>query len=299
MVVVSKPDRVDFIPKESSIRETRVMQASEIKSLVPQVIAIAIQAGNTIRRFSGQSLNIRTKSDDSPVTAADCQAHEIICLELGRLPMRLPAISEESYQDTDRLTLANPSDPYWLIDPLDGTKEFIKGLGDYTVNIALIEDGRPIMGVVYAPATDTCYHAAEGSGATRISTDGHTTALLSVESHQEPLVAVASRSHINPQTEALLRKLQVKKTIARGSSIKMCAVAEGQAHVYPRIGPTHLWDTAAGTIIAREAGCLVIDLQGRDLRYDIHQGILHTGFVVVPKGNHALVHRVKSILEHI
>ncbi len=157
--------------------------------------------------------------------------------------------------------MAGAGSTYWLVDPLDGTKEFLKGLPEYTVNVALVDAGVPVLGVIYVPAADCLYLAARGQGARRLDARGETRLLAAPVA--QPRRAVVSRSHLSPETGALLARLGVTETIPRGSSLKMCAVAEGAADLYPRLGPTRLWDTAAGTAIAAEAGCDVVGLDGR------------------------------------
>jgi 3'(2'), 5'-bisphosphate nucleotidase len=168
------------------------------------------------------------------------------------------------------------------VDPLDGTKEFLKGLPEYTVNVALVEAGVPVLGVIYVSAADSLYLAARGLGARRLDARGETRLLASPVA--QPRRAVVSRSHPSPETEALLTRLGVKETIPRGSSLKMCAVAEGAADLYPRLGSTRLWDTAAGAAIAAEAGCDVVALDGRPLRYDLGGGLVLPGFFVCAPG---------------
>jgi len=179
-------------------------------------------------------------------------------------------------------TVASAGALFWLVDPLDGTKEFIKGRPEYTVNVALVEDGVPILGAIQVPAAERLYLGARGRGARR--TDARGTVELAPSRMPRPRRAVVSRSHLTPPTEALLERLGVEERASFGSSLKMCAVAEGAADVYPRLGPTCLWDTAAGAAIALEAGCDVVGLDGRPLRYDLAAGLKHAGFLVCAPG---------------
>ena len=173
---------------------------------------------------------------------------------------------------------------FWLIDPLDGTKEFIKGLTEYTVNVALVVAFRPVLGVVVAPALDSAWYAAEGAGAWRQVGDGPAER-LACSTAGTPVSAVVSRSHCSPETLDFLKANGIDPAagISKGSSLKLCAVADGSADVYPRLGPTNIWDTAAAAAVARIAGCRVTDLAGEDLSYDPASGTLREGFLVFPQ----------------
>lgn len=237
---------------------------------------IAVAAGNAIVTVSTQAYDVETKGDGSPVTRADMASHEIIQEGLEALSPRFAIISEEGdLTDTE----ASSSQTYWLVDPLDGTKEFIKGLGEYTVNIALIERGIAVLGVVYVPVAGVTYYAARGLGAWK-TTSGAQPQRIEASGSEDPITAVVSRSHLSDETEQLLAQLGVKNTEKHGSSVKLCAVAEGRADIYPRLGPTCLWDTAAGAAVAKEAGCRVEDIEGRNLSYDLDHGMLREAFVV-------------------
>jgi 3'(2'), 5'-bisphosphate nucleotidase len=256
-----------------------MMDARQLAGLIDQVGALARQAGQAILDTRVESADVESKADGSPVTRADLASERVILAGLAALSPPLPVVSEEG--DVPQ-AVAGAGNLFWLVDPLDGTKEFIKGLPEYTVNIALVEDGTPILGAIHVPPQDRLYVAARGLGARRIDASG-TTALHAAKV-DELRSAVASRSHLSPETVRLLSRLGINETTPRGSSLKICAVAEGAAHVYPRLGPTCLWDTAAGTAVAREAGCAVIDLTGQPLRYDLGSGIKRDGFVVCAPG---------------
>jgi 3'(2'), 5'-bisphosphate nucleotidase len=181
---------------------------------------------------------------------------------------------------------------YWLVDPLDGTKEFIKRNGDFTVNIALIEEGLPVMGVVYVPVSDTLYYGQSGKGAwlrdkASIGDKGDDTPLKAHAPNDKNLRIVASRSHLNQETELFIARLMRKgytiEITSRGSSLKLCQVASGQAHVYPRLGPTMEWDTAAAHGVCREAGALVIDMETRKEMVYNRENLLNNNFVVFPE----------------
>lgn len=238
--------------------------------LLEQVERIAREAGNAIMRIYAEGFTVEQKEDLSPLTEADQAAHEIIAKGLQRLDLQAPILSEE---DLDAFQGPDPHGRYWLVDPLDGTKEFIRRNGEFTVNIALIEDGIPILGVVFAPALGTAYLAIEGQGAIKVWDDGTRT---QIETPTVPAESrwrvVGSRSHPSADMEAWLEKLGDHIIVPMGSSLKLCLVAEGEADLYPRLGPTSLWDTAAAHAILREAGGNVVTPEGEPLSYaDPHQ----------------------------
>lgn len=243
------------------------------EQLLSQVVAIAVRAGQAIMEIYADPANaVMTKADNSPLTQADLAADRVISAGLNELKLDWPLLSEESAQ----IPYAERCDwqRFWLIDPLDGTKEFIKRNGEFTVNIALIEAGEPVLGVVYAPVLDVCYFAARGAGAF-VKRGTAEAQAIRVETHVpgEPVKVVASRSHADERTAALLAKLGNYQCISMGSSLKLCLVAEGAAHFYPRLGPTMEWDTAAAHAVVRQAGGRVCDAAGAELRYnkkDLH-----------------------------
>jgi 3'(2'), 5'-bisphosphate nucleotidase len=260
--------------------------------LMQQVNGVARQSGAAIMNiYRSGDAGETGKADGSPLTLADLAAHRIIVEGLARLTPGIPVLSEEaadiSYTERAQWTR------FWLVDPLDGTKEFIKRNGEFTVNIALIENGEPVLGVVYAPVLDVCYYAARGAGA--FMQRGNLAAqTISVKSRAagETIKVVASRSHSDARTEALLKQLNDYQCISMGSSLKLCMVAEGAAHFYPRLGPTMEWDTAAAHAVVNEAGGRVCDLAGDELHYnkaDLH----NPEFFVLPKGNEALCDLLK------
>ena len=255
------------------------MDRSRLEPLLEEVARLARRAGAAIEAVRSGPLDTEEKGDGTPVTRADRAAEAILVEGLRPLLPGVVVVSEEGDVDA---ALASAGSTYWLVDPLDGTKEFLKGLPEYTVNVALVERGVPILGVVYVSAADCLYLAARGLGARRRDARGETP--LRAAPLERPRRAVVSRSHLSPETGALLARLQVTDTIPRGSSLKMCAVAEGAADLYPRLGPTRLWDTAAGTAIATEAGCEVVALDGTPLRYDLAGGLVRPGFLVTVPG---------------
>jgi 3'(2'), 5'-bisphosphate nucleotidase len=236
--------------------------------LLSEVVSIAKQAGSAIMKiYTTPNTVVASKTDQSPLTEADLVSHRIICESLEKLTPDYPVLSEES---TDVLIAQRMAwKKYWLVDPLDGTKEFIKRNGEFTVNIALIENGEPILGAVYAPVLDVCYYAERGSGA-YIQHGSNLAQLIKVKTPtpSESIKVVASRSHSDARTEALLKKLGDCETISMGSSLKLCLVAEGAAHFYPRLGPTMEWDTAAAHAVVNEAGGTVCNNMTEELQYN-------------------------------
>ena len=282
------------------------MTAKLPKELLPVIVALAHKAGEAIMAvYRSGDAGATRKADDSPLTLADLASHRTIVAGLKELTPDLPILSEEAadipYAERKLWT------HYWLVDPLDGTKEFIKRNGEFTVNIALVENGEPVIGVVYAPALDVCYYAARGSGAF-VQRGKSAARPIKVKPHVagKTIKVVASRSHSDARTEALLEQLGAYESVSMGSSLKFCLVAEGEAHLYPRLGPTMEWDTAAAHAIVNEAGGAVCDSAGQELRYnkvDLH----NPEFFVLPADDEAMlallkIHRserrlVSSIME--
>lgn len=238
---------------------------------------LAKEAGDAIMSvYNGeQPLSETKKSDDSPVTAADIAAHHIIIEGLKKLTPDIPILSEEDPISWD---IRKNWMRYWLVDPLDGTKEFLKRNGEFTVNIALIEKGKPVIGVVYAPVLGTMYSAENGTAWKELNGICNPITI----SHVHPPVVVVSRSHAINDTELqdYLQQLGEHETRSIGSSLKFCLVAEGDAQLYPRFGPTNIWDTAAGHAIAIAADAEVNDWNGKPLDYTPRESFLNPGFRV-------------------
>ncbi len=210
------------------------------------------------------STEVRHKVDASPVTEADLAAHCVLATQLAHL---LPGCQVVSEEDSASLVYRRNTGCFWLIDPLDGTKEFIARNGEFTINIALIEDGRCTLGVVYAPAIDALYWGGAGLGAFRCM--GAQTVAIKVGASKTDHVCrvVASKSHLNEATQAMIDRLGELDLLQAGSSLKFCRVAEGAADIYPRLAPTCEWDTAAAQAVLEGAGGAVVDLQGVPLQY--------------------------------
>lgn len=245
------------------------------------VIEIARQAGRKIMHIYGQDFAIEQKQDESPVTAADKAAHHVIMEELTKLDREIPILSEEGSEIPYGVRVT--WNRFWLVDPLDGTKEFIKRNGEFTVNIAFIEHGYPILGVVYAPATDVVYAGSTEEAFKLDSNNVRTELQVIPATPEEAVTIVESRSHPSKELEEWMQSLNDKykqvQRIQRGSSLKLCAVAEGLAHFYPRFGPTMEWDTAAGQAVVEAAGGQVTTLDGERLSYN-KESLLNPYFIV-------------------
>ncbi|XKH59372.1 3'(2'),5'-bisphosphate nucleotidase CysQ [Halomonas sediminis] len=239
---------------------------------------LAREAGDAIMAVYARDFSVEEKADKSPLTEADRTAHEIIASGLEALSLKIPVLSEE---DVAGFPGPDAKDRYWLVDPLDGTKEFIKRNGEFTVNIALIEKGRPVLGVVTAPALNTAYLAAEGIGAFKVDEKGERHALrVAGKPEGRAWRVVGSRSHPSPDLAAWLDKLGEHEMLPMGSSLKLCLIAEGKADTYPRLGPTCLWDTAAAQAVVEQAGGRVETLEGQPLSYANPSEVLNPHFVV-------------------
>jgi 3'(2'), 5'-bisphosphate nucleotidase len=231
--------------------------------MLDEVIRIARAGGEEVLAVYDEPAEVRTKTDGSPVTEADERAQEVICAGLAELAPGVPILAEEGC-DPERTAV--PEGSFWLVDPLDGTKEFINRNGEFTVNIALIDDGEPVLGVVLAPALGRLF-AADGTEAVLEDEDGRR-GISARAAPEAGITVVSSRSHGDP--EALARFVAGRKiaaSINAGSSLKFCLVAAGEADLYPRFGRTMEWDTAAGHAVLRAAGGRVTDLDGTPLRY--------------------------------
>lgn len=233
-------------------------------ALTEQLVAIALPAGKAIMDIYSQPPEAELKSDGSPVTEADKAAEKIILAGLQQCAPDIPIVSEES-EESHRM---RAPERFFLVDPLDGTKEFLRhdGKGSFTVNIALIENGSPVLGVVYAPALDRLFVGTSEHGASETK-NGKSTPISVRSSPQTGLVAVASRSHRDEQTDQWLKDHHIDQTVSIGSSLKFCLVACGEADVYPRFGTTMEWDTAAGHAVLLAAGGVVTTPENQTFTY--------------------------------
>lgn len=254
-----------------------------LEGLIEPVVALAREAGNAILEVYATDFDVQAKDDQSPLTHADMASHRIIDQGLRTLTPGVPIISEESGLPAfeERVAWAR----YWLIDPLDGTKEFVNRNGEFTVNIALIESHRPVLGVVHVPVTMKTYTGCEGAGATVREKDGAPQAIHVAPVSATPLRVVGSRSHRGASLDAFLEALGEVEMLPMGSSLKFCVVAEGGADIYPRLGPTSEWDTAAAQAVVEQAGGAVLQLDGIPLAYNAKQDILNPWFLVRGPGD--------------
>ena len=241
----------------------------DLARLRTELHAVAEEAGAAILSVYERDFAVERKADDSPLTEADLASNRVILARLKALTPVVPVLSEESSQVPYEQRRAWPR--FWLVDPLDGTKEFVKRNGEFTVNVALIDHGRPALGVVYAPVLRVGYSGVVGDGALRWQ-DGTDATPIHCTPPGERLRVAASRSHANAATEAYLDRLREHwdvEVVSKGSSLKICMVAEGAAHVYPRTGPTMEWDTAAADAVVTAAGGVLLDASdGAPLTYN-------------------------------
>jgi 3'(2'), 5'-bisphosphate nucleotidase len=244
---------------------------------IEKVITIAETAGKAILEIYARDFQIDEKDDKSPLTEADMAAHHIIVDALSELTPEIPLLSEESAETA--FDERKRWQRYWLIDPLDGTKEFIKKNGEFTVNIALIENHDPVLGVVHVPVSGHTYAGETGKGAF-VTKDGKRTEISVQSQAQVPIRVAGSRSHAGESLQRYLDRLGEHKLVSMGSSLKLCLVAEGNADIYPRLGPTCEWDTAAAHAIVTAAGGKVTDLRGETLKYNTKESLLNPHFLV-------------------
>ena len=254
-----------------------------LKELIEPVVALATEAGQAILEVYATDFDVQEKSDDSPLTQADLASHECIVAGLEQLTPNLPIISEEeglpSFEERGQWQR------YWLIDPLDGTKEFVNRNGEFTVNIALIDSHRPVLGVVYVPVQDKTYLGCEDHGA-ELREGGSVAPIRVASASNAPVRIVGSRSHRGSSLDAFLKRLGETDMLPMGSSLKFCVIAEGRADIYPRLGPTSEWDTAAAQAVVEQAGGKVLELDGKPLSYNAKEDILNPWFVVIGPGDY-------------
>ena len=243
------------------------------------VIRLAHDAAQRILAVYDTAFDVEHKQDASPLTAADLASHHCIVDGLRALTPSIPVLSEESADTVDTAQRLQ-WETLWVVDPLDGTREFVKRNGEFTVNIALVHAGVAVFGVIQQPVTGTSWHGGAGLGAF-VRRDGRESAIAARRPARAPLRVAASRSHRDARTEAFLQRMGDTEPLAQGSSLKFCRIAEGALDVYPRFGPTSEWDTAAGQAILEAAGGQVIDPRGRSLRYNQRDTVLNGDFLAL------------------
>ncbi|QOC23083.1 3'(2'),5'-bisphosphate nucleotidase CysQ [Wenzhouxiangella sp. AB-CW3] len=253
-----------------------------LKKTLADVRGIAVEAGAAIMEVyrRDEKLSTETKADDSPLTEADLAANRIVVARLQELTPGIPILAEES--DLPDWTQRKHWSECWVVDPLDGTREFLKQNDEFTVNIALVRDHKPVLGVVYAPALQRWYYAARHEGAWR--QDGKKTPIKLTAHPPEPgrpLKVVGSRSHNTPEFDEFVGRLGETETVVMGSSLKLCLVADGTADLYPRLGPTSEWDTCAAQAVVEQAGAQVLNFEtGEPLSYNARESIINPHFIV-------------------
>lgn len=257
-----------------------VMNAQQIQAL----LKLVDEAGQQTLPFWRADVSVSSKADDSPVTAADMAAHRVLAAGLQQLTPNISVLSEEACE----IPLAERQQwqRWWLVDPLDGTKEFIAGSEEFTVNVALIEAGQVVFGLVGVPTQNVIYYGGQNMGAWRVE-QGKTHA-ISVAKPAQPLRVLASLRHSSLEQQQLMQRLQQETEIEllnAGSSLKFCWLAEGKADLYPRLAPTSQWDTAAAQAVLEGAGGEVIDEQGNSLTYVARESYLNPYFYALPKGS--------------
>jgi len=242
-----------------------------------KIVDIAKEAGNAIMKIYKKDFKVEYKDDKSPLTQADTKANEIICNALIKLYPNIPIMSEENRQ-TD-YEIRKSWEYYWCIDPIDGTKEFIKKNDEFTVNIALIHKNTPVLGVVYAPAIDEMYKAKKGEGAFK---NNQKLPLHVNNNPEKKLSVVASKSHLSEETQSFIDNLKTEtiEQVSKGSSLKLCMVAEGIADIYPRLAPTMEWDTAAADAVVRESGKMTYQFENEEEVVYNKENLLHPWFIV-------------------
>ncbi len=251
----------------------------ELEAIATDIREISHRAGKAILDVYQQDFSVSHKKDNSPLTQADLASHTIICDALAALTPDIPLLSEES-TEIDFSTRSGWTQ-YWLIDPLDGTREFVNRNDEFTVNIALISNHAPVFGVVYVPVTGVTYTGIENQGASRQEPGQAPMRIHVRQPCADPIIVIGSRSHANPKLLHHLAAIGDYEMVSMGSSLKFCLLAEGKADFYPRLGPTSEWDTAAAHAVVNAAGGKIITLDGEPLQYNRKESLLNPEFLVI------------------
>ena len=269
-----------------------IAMSTDISPLIEPVVEIARHAGKEILKIYESDFEIETKADQSPLTAADRAAHGVIVASLTELTPQIPVWSEESAEIPFQQRAAWSE--FWLVDPLDGTKEFIKRNGEFTVNIALIRDHEPILGVVHVPVQNRDYYGYQNGGAFVVDALTKARPISVCQPAKTPVRVVGSRSHLGSSLEKFLEAVGEHVMVPMGSSLKLCLVAAGEADIYPRLGPTSEWDTAAAQAVVESAGGHVVDLGGRRILYNTKAEVLNPYFLVFGDNSEPWLDYVKT-----
>lgn len=251
------------------------LSPQRLAQLLPPVLELAQTAGREIMAVYRSAFTVSEKEDRSPLTAADLNSQRLIAAGLTTLTPEIPLLGEESTTADIAARLSWPT--LWLVDPLDGTREFVKRSGEFTVNIALIHDHQPLLGVLHAPALEFSYVAHRGGGAWRVDAAGRAQIRCQPAAAEPPRV-LASASHRGKSLDRVLQKMGPHQLVSAGSALKFGWLADGRGDFYPRPSPTSEWDTAAGQILVEEAGGRVVDLQGQPLRYNARDTLINPSF---------------------
>ena len=251
----------------------------DYEDLIEPVVQLATDAGGRILKVYATDFEVQSKDDASPLTQADLASHEALAAGLGELTPDIPILSEED--GMPGFEVRSEWQRYWLIDPLDGTREFVNRNGEFTVNVALIVDHAPVLGVVHVPVLGTTYVGCEGVGAERRERDRPAAPIQVALAAAETPRVVGSRSHRGSSLDRFLNALGEFEMKPMGSSLKFCVVAEGEADVYPRLGPTSEWDAAAAQAVVEQAGGRDVTTDGKRLSYNTKEDILNPWFVVI------------------
>jgi len=269
------------------------------KQLIDELITISKEAGKAILKVYNSNFDYQIKEDSSPLTKADKISHKIISKKLKELTPEIPILSEED--SNIPFDIRSKWEKYWLVDPLDGTKEFIKRNGEFTVNIALIEKHNPILGIIHLPVSNETFWGSNIDGS-YYSNQNIIKQKISVSSDDSSKIRIlASRSHPSKHLDLFLKMIGNYKIINKGSSLKFCLIASGEADLYPRLGPTSEWDIAAGDAIVRFAGGFISDLDNKPLLYNKKESLLNPYFLVSKNKTEGeiLLSRFKKIMKGI
>ncbi len=278
-MVLKMPSYQLFIVNFS--RENGIVQPmtdDDLRQLLDPVIQVAYEAGKVIMEVYDQGFSVKDKPDHTPVTEADKAANDIIETRLRELTPHLPILTEET--NPTPFSIRKTWNRYWLIDPLDGTREFIKRNGEFTVNIALINNEESVLGVVYAPVIGVLYYAARYQGAYKKTSTNEPLEIRVRQNCPEKVIVACGRSHPSEEVQQFLKRLGKHEVIQVGSALKSCLVAEGKADLYVRLGPTSEWDTAAAQCVVEEAGGILVDTNMQPLRYNTKDDLLNPHFLV-------------------